>query len=108
MLTYKGYSATVEYDEEAKILHGEVIDTRDVITFQADTPADVEREFHAFVDDYLEFCAERGEDPEKPYSGNFPVRTTPEIHKRVSMAAATSGVSVNAFVAELLDKETKT
>ena len=108
MLTYKGYSATVEYDEEAKILHGEVIDTRDVITFQADTPAEVEREFHASVDDYLEFCAERGEDPEKPYSGNFPVRTTPEIHKRVSMAAATSGVSVNAFVAELLDKETKT
>ena len=107
MLTYKGYAATVEYDEEANILHGQVIDTRDVITFQAETTEGVVNEFHASVDDYLDFCAARGEKPEKPFSGNFPVRTTPEIHRRVSLAAASSGVSINAFVSNILDKETK-
>ena len=34
MMEYKGYIARVEFDDEADILHGEVINTRDVITFQ--------------------------------------------------------------------------
>jgi predicted HicB family RNase H-like nuclease len=33
---YKGYIARVEYDDDAGIFHGEVINTRDVITFQGD------------------------------------------------------------------------
>ena len=106
MLTYKGYTATVEFDADANILHGEVMDTRDVITFQAESTDGVLKEFHASVDDYLEFCAERGEEPEKPFSGNFPVRTTSDIHKRVFLAANSAGLSVNAFVTSLLDKET--
>ena len=55
MLTFKGYTATVEYDADANILHGEVMDTRDVITFQAATTDDIVKEFHASLDDYLEF-----------------------------------------------------
>ncbi len=34
MMTYKGYSGHVSYDDEAKLFHGEVLDTKDVITFQ--------------------------------------------------------------------------
>jgi predicted HicB family RNase H-like nuclease len=34
MMTYKGYEAAVEYDEDAGIFHGEVINLRDVVTFQ--------------------------------------------------------------------------
>ena len=34
MIEYKGYIGKIEYDPEAKILHGDVINTRDVITFQ--------------------------------------------------------------------------
>ncbi len=33
-MTYKGYQANVEYDAEAELFHGEVVNTRDVITFQ--------------------------------------------------------------------------
>ena len=107
MLTYKGYTANVNFDPESKILHGEVMDTRDVITFQANTTDDVVTEFHASIDDYLDFCAERGEEPEKPFSGNFPVRMSSEIHKRVYLAANDAGLSVNAFVTNVLEKETK-
>ena len=31
MMEYKGYLGTVEYDEQAKIFHGDIINTRDVI-----------------------------------------------------------------------------
>ncbi|MAF96122.1 MAG: toxin-antitoxin system HicB family antitoxin [Rhodospirillaceae bacterium] len=107
MLKYKGYTARVELDEEAGVLHGEVIGTRDVITFQADSAKNAIAEFRASVDDYLDFCAERGEAPEKPLSGQFLVRATPELHRRVHVAANAEGISVNAWLTRTLEEDTK-
>ena len=70
MLNYKGYIGKVEYDDEADIFHGDVIGLRDVVTFQAETIKGVNEEFVASIEDYLEFCAEKGRKPEKPFSGN--------------------------------------
>jgi predicted HicB family RNase H-like nuclease len=60
-MRYKGYEAVVEFDDEAEIFHGEVINIRDVITFQGDNVKGLKQAFHDSVDDYLEFCKERGE-----------------------------------------------
>jgi predicted HicB family RNase H-like nuclease len=103
-MEYKGYFAKVEFDEEANIFHGEVINLRDVITFEGETVDDLRQAFHDSVDDYLEFCAERGEDPEKPYSGKFVVRVEPELHKRIAIEARKRGVSINSLVGEALSK----
>jgi predicted HicB family RNase H-like nuclease len=103
-MTYKGYEAVVQFDEEAKILSGEVINTRDVITFQADSAEEVEKAFHDSVDDYIEFCKSRGEDPEKPFSGTFTLRMTPQQHRQISTEARRRGMSVNAYVVERLTK----
>ena len=74
VMTYKGYTAVLEIDQEDGILFGKVIGLRDGITFEAETVPQATEEFHRSVDFYLEVCASRGEDPEKPYSGNFMVR----------------------------------
>jgi predicted HicB family RNase H-like nuclease len=103
-MTYKGYEAIVEFDEEAKILSGEVINTRDVITFQADSADQVETAFHESVDDYIAFCKERGEEPEKPFSGIFSVRMTPEQHRQVALEARRRGMSINAYVVDRLPR----
>ena len=103
-MEYKGYSAKIEFDEDANIFHGEVINLRDVITFEGETVDGLRQAFQESVDDYLEFCAERGEDPEKPYSGKFVVRVEPELHKRISIEARKRGVSINALVGEALSK----
>jgi predicted HicB family RNase H-like nuclease len=76
MMTYKGYTASVEVDVEAGILFGRVLDIKDVVTFKAKTVEDVVREFQNSVDDYLAFCDELGEEPDKPFSGKLPFRTT--------------------------------
>lgn len=55
MLEYKGYIGQAEYDAEAHVFHGEVLDTRDVITFESDTVRGLERAFRESIDDYLEF-----------------------------------------------------
>jgi len=101
-MTYKGYQATVELDEEARVFHGEVINTRDVITFQGSSVDELQQAFEDSVDDYLEFCAARGEEPEKPYSGKFLVRVPPDLHRQIMLDARRQGKSLNAYVLEKL------
>jgi predicted HicB family RNase H-like nuclease len=77
VMTYKGYEAVVQYGEGAEIFHGEVMNLRDVITFQGSSAEELKQAFANSVEDYLAFCQERGEEPEKPYSGQFAVRADP-------------------------------
>ena len=49
MMEYKGYIAKVDIDPEARVFHGEVINLRDVITFEADCVDDLLQEFHISV-----------------------------------------------------------
>ena len=102
MMEYKGYVGKVEFDDEAGIFHGEVVDTRDVITFQGESAAELKQAFRESVDDYLAFCAERGEEPDKPFSGRFVMRIPPELHRKVSLAASMSGKSLNSWVSKQL------
>lgn len=101
-MEYKGYAARVEFNEGAGILFGEVEGLRDVVTFEATDVSGLEKAFRESVDDYLAMCAERGEDPEKPYSGKFIVRVDPKLHRDIATAAARAGKSMNAFTAEVL------
>jgi len=103
MMEYKRYQATVEFDDQAGVFHGQVINTRDVITFQGKSVASLRSEFKASVEDYLAFCAARGEEPEKPFSGRFVLRMEPEQHRRIARASALAGVSLNAWVVEQLE-----
>jgi predicted HicB family RNase H-like nuclease len=103
-MTHDGYLATIELDEDAGIFHGEVINTRDVLTFQGRTLDELRAAFADTIADYIAWCRERGKEPERPYSGNFTVRISPELHRRIATAAARSGKSVNAFVVEALDR----
>lgn len=102
MMEYKGYIGEVEFDIEAEIFHGEVTNTRDVITFQSESAKELAKAFRDSVDDYLAFCKERGETPDKPFSGRFMTRIPPELHRQVNVAAVLAGTSLNAFVAEQL------
>ena len=107
MMDYKGYIGNVVFDDDANIFHGEVINLRDVVTFQGASVAQLRKAFRDSVDDYLEFCAERGESPEKPYSGKFMVRIEPELHKSVAMHAKVAHKSLNSWVHDTLELATK-
>lgn len=101
-MEYKGYHATVEYDPDADIFHGEIVNTRAVLTFQGRSVDELKEAMKDTVEDYLDWCAERGKEPDRPYSGKFMVRVPPELHRRLSIEAAKSGKSLNAIVAERL------
>jgi predicted HicB family RNase H-like nuclease len=103
-MTYKSYEAIVEFDEDADIFHGEVINLRDVVTFQGRSVDELKHAFSESVDDYLAFCKARGEEPEKPFSGQFVVRAEPSLHKAMAGAAKRAGVSLNKWVTATLER----
>ncbi|EHQ04908.1 type II toxin-antitoxin system HicB family antitoxin [Leptonema illini] len=107
MMEYKGYIGTVEFDADARIFHGDVINTRDVITFQGKTVDEIEHAFRESIDDYLEWCAVEGVDPEKPYSGKFNLRLSPDLHKEAAVTAKRLKMSLNSFVEKALRDELK-
>jgi len=91
MMEYKGYIGKVEFDDAAEIFHGEVINTRDVITFQGTTVEEIKQAFRDSVDDYLDFCAQLNQEPEKPFTGKFMLRIPPDLHRQVYTSARTAG-----------------
>lgn len=104
MLNYKGYVGYMEIDDEAGIIFGRVLDIRDVITFKGETVPLAKQAFQDSVDDYLAFCAEINQEPDKPFSGKLPFRTTPERHRQLFLAATKAGKSINAWMDEVLAK----
>jgi predicted HicB family RNase H-like nuclease len=105
MMEYKGYMGIVEYDAQAKIFHGDIINTRDVITFQGTTVGEIEKAFRDSIDDYLAWCEEEGSPPEKPYSGRFNLRLPPEMHREVAIQAKKRNISINNFVEKAIADE---
>ncbi len=104
MMEYKRYIGKVEFDSEAGVFHGEVINIRDVVTFEGSSVDELIRAFQDSVDDYLEFCKERDENPEKPFSGKFVVRLSPELHRKLSIRASLADKSLNSLVTEVLEE----
>lgn len=104
MMQYKGYAGRVEFDEDSEIFHGEVIGIRDVVTFQGKSVKEIKKSFHDSVDDYLAFCKKRAEEPDKPFTGKFVVRLTPEQHRKVYLVSKIQGTSLNHWVSHVLEK----
>lgn len=103
-MKYKGYLATVSFDDDADIFHGEVTNIRDVVTFQGKSVRELHKAFKDSIEEYLAFCEKRGESPDKPFSGNFPLRATPEDHRTFFIAASRESKSLNSWAVEKLKK----
>ena len=106
MMEYKGYMATVEFDESVGRLHGKVVNSGayPIATFEATDVEGILREFHRSIDEYIDSCREDGVEPRKPFSGKLHVRLGPDLHQRVARAAAASGLSLNGWIVQTLEK----
>ncbi|MCH8874407.1 type II toxin-antitoxin system HicB family antitoxin [candidate division KSB1 bacterium] len=101
-MQYKGYLARIVFDEESNIFHGEVINIRDIVTFQGKSVDELKKAFEESIEDYLNFCAERKEEPDKPFSGRFTIRLSPEQHRKVIIAAEKAGKDLDLWIADVL------
>ena len=102
IMKYKGYAAKVEPDEESGMIFGKVIDTNDIIIFHGATVPETKKAFQESIDLYLLACEKRNRKPNKPFNGIISYRTNPTIHRKLSVAAARNGLSVNQLVDQLV------
>jgi len=98
MIEYKGYTGVFEFDAELDLFSGYVVDLRDQIYFEGESVEQLKASMHRVVDHYLEVCAARGEEPEKPFSGRLNVRLGTDLHRSVAVAAAARGESINSWL----------
>lgn len=102
-MTYKGYAARVEYSEVDECFIGHIAGIRDIIGFHGESVAELRSAFVDAVDDYLDTCAKLGHEPNRPYSGQFRLRLTPELHAKAAITAEIQGKSLNAWVTQVIE-----
>ena len=101
-MTYQGYTTSMSFDADDKIIVGRVLDVDDIISFHGESVAEFEAMFHAAVDGYVAACEELGSAPEKPASGKMMLRIAPTVHAAALKAAARDGVSLNKWAEQAL------
>lgn len=97
-MNYKGHTAVVKFSEEDKVFFGKVVFINDLVTFEADSVKELEKEFYQSVDAYLSFCEKVGKDPEKTFKGSFNIRISPALHKKLSLKALGESKSLNKLI----------
>jgi predicted HicB family RNase H-like nuclease len=103
-MSYKGYTTSMVFDAEDKIIVGRVQDIDDIISFHGESVAEFEANFHAAIEDYLAASMDLGSAPERPASGKVMLRIAPEVHAAALKAAARSGTSLNKWAEGALGK----
>ncbi len=103
-MSYRGYSARVEFDDEDGIFTGRIAGIRDGVGFHADTVEGLREAFREAVEDYLETCVRLGKEPQRAFSGQMMFRVNPEVHRKAAIAAELAGKSLNQWAEEVLGK----
>ena len=101
-MTYRGYTARIEFDERDNIFVGRVLGVRAIIGFHGETVAQLRADFEAAIDFMIKDCKAKGTEPEKPASGKMMLRVPPEVHGSALIAAQAAGKSLNQWAAEVL------
>ncbi|MEG2173366.1 MAG: type II toxin-antitoxin system HicB family antitoxin [Desulfovibrionaceae bacterium] len=101
-MNYTGYAAHIAYSDEDECFVGRVAGIKDIITFHGESVSEIRNAFHEAVDFYLSTCTERGEEPNKPYSGKIFLRLDPATHAHIALQAQVHGKSINQYAAEVL------
>ena len=104
-LKYKGFIGSVEVEPDDLSLYGKVLglDKRTLISYEGRDVAELERDFHNAVDEYVRFCTENSLPVRKSYSGSFNIRIPQELHAKASEFAAERGISLNAYVRDAIE-----
>ncbi len=104
MMNYKGFSARIEYSDEDRCFIGRIAGIQDVIGCHGQSVTQLRAAFKEAVEDYLETCAKIGKEPNKPYSGQFRLRLSPELHAKAALAAESKGKSLNTWIADVVER----
>jgi len=107
MMRYKNYYGSLRYSDEDKVFYGKVEFIRALVSYEGTDVESLRTAFEEAVDDYLQTCKEQGKEPEHPFKGSFNVRVGSRLHQRITLEAKKRGVTLNKYIVDVLEKETR-
>ena len=106
MMKYKSYFGSVHFNDEDNVFYGRIEFIRALVSYEGTDVNSLRQAFHEAVDGYLETCEEQGRQPERPFKGSFNIRISPQLHQRMAANAASKGMSLNKYIAGILERQT--
>ena len=106
VIRYRGYHARITFDPSADAFHGRVLGMQDVISFYGRTPDELREEMKSAVEDYIASCKEERQ-AGKELGRQADPAPDEDVRRRVLIAAAAKGQSVNAWINQVIDREAR-
>jgi predicted HicB family RNase H-like nuclease len=108
-LNYREYFGTIEYSEADNCFYGKVLGmSRDRITYEGESAAELLDDFKGAIDMYLEHCQAKGIKPEKSYNDMLNIRIPSEVQSRIAKYAEINGTSINSFICDSIERRLET
>jgi predicted HicB family RNase H-like nuclease len=101
-MTFEGFHAKIEYDEELDLFRGEILGLNGGADFYGKNPKALRSEFKKSLQVFLDVCQEKGIEPKRNFSGKFNLRISSELHEQLAIAAQAQGKSINLLAQEAL------
>jgi predicted HicB family RNase H-like nuclease len=102
VMDFDGYKAVITFDSETNLFRGEFIELNGGADFYAADVQSLQREGKTSLKVFLDMCQEDGVEPRKNYSGKLMVRLPSELHQKAAVSAAATGMSLNAWFAQVV------
>lgn len=104
IMKYKNFDGSCEISTEDRLMYGKILFIQDLILYDGKDYDEVEAAFHLAVDEYLETCKLLGKEPNKPCSGTFNVRISPELHRELAIEALKQDTSINSCITRAVEE----
>jgi predicted HicB family RNase H-like nuclease len=105
-MKYKDYCGSVHFSDEDNVFYGRIEFIRAVVSHEGTDVVSVCKAFQEAVDDHLKTCDEQGRQPEKPFKESFNIRISPQLRQCIASQAAGKGMTINRYIAEILEHHT--
>jgi predicted HicB family RNase H-like nuclease len=106
-LTYKGFTAKVEFSADDNVFFGRLLGMTDIVTFHGETVEELKDSMRETVDFYVETCEKEGKKSKKSYSGKLLFRLPDKLHAEIAEAATRKGKSINEWGREVFETALK-
>ena len=103
-LQYKNYTCQVIYYNVRDQLTGRVLGMSQIPNVSARSLDEKNEEFHKAVDDYIAACEKNGKQPERAFTGNYSVRTSPAVHEALALYAAQQEVKFSQVTQQAMSE----
>ncbi len=105
-MEYKGYVASISYDDDADMLFGHVVNSGSysICTFMANDVEGLKREFKISVDEYLAACQQDGIEPVKPFSGEINLCLGTRLHHTVTLMAMEDEITPHDWIRQTIEE----